>query len=160
MSVVLNQPVANFSFSATDGMEGQLSDFRGKFVVLYFYPKDATPGCTTQAQEFRDHYAAFEALNTVILGISRDSLASHARFKDKQSLPFALISDSDENICQQFGVLKEKRNFGKTYIGVERSTFVIDEAGTLIVAQRKVKAAGHAAQILALLQQCHAPLNE
>ena len=143
MSIELGQKVKDFTFNATNGVSGKLSDYLGKEVVLYFYPKDATPGCTTQGQELRDNFAQYEKRDVVIFGISRDSLNSHEKFKEKQNFPFELISDSDEQLCQLFAVMKEKSMFGKKYMGIERSTFVIDKEGALCAEYRKVKVKDH-----------------
>lgn len=133
----------DFTLMGSDGKEHHLSDYLGKKVVLYFYPKDNTPGCSTQAQAFRDHFEHFTNENTVILGISRDSLTSHEKFIAKYELPFVLLSDQDEVVCKLYNVLKEKNMFGRMVFGIERSTFVIDEAGVLTKIYRKVKVAGH-----------------
>lgn len=125
-----------------------LTDFAGKRIVLYFYPKDSTPGCTTEAQGFRDLVDEFKALNTVILGVSRDSLKSHDNFITKQSLPFTLISDPEEALCQLFDVMKMKNMYGKQVRGIERSTFLINEQGILIQEWRKVKVPGHVQAVL------------
>lgn len=125
-----------------------LADFAGKRIVLYFYPKDSTPGCTTEAQGFRDLVDEFKALNTVILGVSRDSLKSHDNFITKQSLPFTLISDPEEALCQLFDVMKMKNMYGKQVRGIERSTFLINEQGILIQEWRKVKVPGHVQAVL------------
>lgn len=125
-----------------------LADFAGKRIVLYFYPKDSTPGCTTEAQGFRDLVDEFKALNTVILGVSRDSLKSHDNFITKQSLPFTLISDPEEALCQLFDVMKMKNMYGKQVRGIERSTFLINEQGVLIQEWRKVKVPGHVQAVL------------
>ena len=117
-------------------------------MVLYFYPKDSTPGCTTQGQDFRDLYAEFQAANTEIFGISRDSLRSHTNFKTKQDFPFELISDADEALCKLFDVIKLKKMYGKEHLGIERSTFLIDTEGRLAQEWRKVKVAGHVAEVL------------
>ena len=146
--VTLGDIVPNFTAITTDNKTMQLSDYHGKNVVLYFYPKDATPGCTQEAHDFRDHYAQFGALNTVILGVSRDSVISHDKFKCKQALPFDLISDSDETLCQLFDVLKMKNMYGKQAIGIERSTFLINAEGVLIYEWRKVKVLGHGLNVL------------
>ena len=146
---MLNQPVNNFTALATSEQTIQLSDLTGQHVVLYFYPKDSTPGCTTESQDFRDLQQQFSAANTVIFGISRDSLRSHENFKAKQELPFELISDPDELLCKQFDVIKEKNMFGKKHLGIERSTFLIDQTGVLHAEWRKVKVPGHAAEVLA-----------
>lgn len=133
----------DFTLMGSDGKEHRLSDYLGKKVVLYFYPKDNTPGCSTQAQAFRDHFEHFTNENTVILGISRDSLTSHEKFIAKYELPFVLLSDQDEVVCKLYDVLKEKNMFGRIVFGIERSTFVIDETGVLTKIYRKVKVAGH-----------------
>lgn len=125
-----------------------LANFAGKRIVLYFYPKDSTPGCTTEAQGFRDLIEEFQTLNTVILGVSRDSLKSHDNFITKQALPFTLISDPEEALCQLFDVMKMKNMYGKQVRGIERSTFLIDEKGTLIQEWRKVKVPGHVQAVL------------
>lgn len=153
---MLNQPVKNFTALATNEKTIQLSDLAGQNVVLYFYPKDNTPGCTTESQDFRDLQHEFSAANTVIFGISRDSLRSHENFKAKQELPFELISDPDELLCQQFDVIKEKNMFGKKHLGIERSTFLLDQTGVLRHEWRKVKVAGHAAEVLAAAQALNA----
>lgn len=141
------------TFQATSQVEAPLKDYRGKKLILYFYPKDATPGCTTQAQEFSTLFQAFDKLGYVIFGISRDSLSSHEKFKHKYELPFELISDKEEKLCQLFDVIKEKNMYGKKVKGIERSTFIIDEKGIVTHAFRKVKAKGHAAFILSLIEK-------
>lgn len=147
-TITLGTIVPNFTAATTGNKSIQLSDYLGKNVVLYFYPKDSTPGCTQEAQDFRDHYAQFETLNTVIFGTSRDSVKSHENFKCKQELPFDLISDSDEALCQLFDVLKMKNMYGKQVRGIERSTFLINPEGILIHEWRKVKVAGHCLAVL------------
>lgn len=150
----IDQAVADFSLPTTSGQTFRLSDFQGKaHVVLYFYPKDSTPGCTTEGQDFRDAYAAFQAADTVIFGVSRDSLKSHENFKSKQGFPFELLSDSDETVCQLFDVMKLKNMYGKTVRGIERSTFLIDKDGVLRHAWRKVSVKEHVAAVLAAAQQ-------
>lgn len=146
--VEINEPVPAFQHPATGGKTLSLADFSGHNLVLYFYPKDNTPGCTTEGREFRDLHTAFTKLNTAIVGVSRDSIKSHEKFKDKQGFPFALLSDEDESLCKQFGVLKEKNMFGNTVFGIERSTFLIDGEGVLREQWRKVRAKGHAAIVL------------
>lgn len=131
----------------------KLSDLRGRWVVLYFYPKDSTPGCTTESCEFRDAEADFAALDAEIVGVSRDSLTSHQRFADKQSLPFRLISDTDEVLCTAFDVMQMKNMYGKQVRGVERSTFLIDPDGVIREAWRKVKVAGHVEAVQARLAE-------
>lgn len=152
MPVAIDSPVADFQAQATSGQQVQLSALRGQQVVLYFYPKDSTPGCTTEGQEFRDLHAQFERLNTAILGVSRDSVKSHENFKAKQGFPFELLSDAEETLCRLFDVIKEKNMYGKKVMGIERSTFLIDGKGVLRAEWRKVKAAGHAADVLAAVK--------
>ena len=144
----LNRVVANFKAAATRNKTVELKALRGQNVVLYFYPKDSTPGCTTEGQDFRDLHARFRRQKTVILGVSRDSLASHEKFRDKQSFPFDLISDPDEALCRRFDVIREKTLYGRKFMGVERSTFLIDADGKLRREWRKVKVKGHAAEVL------------
>lgn len=141
-------PLQDFECPATGNTRFKLSDCRGKTLILYFYPKDSTPGCTTEAQQFRDLYPEFQAANGLVAGISRDSVKSHDNFKAKQDLPFALLSDADEALCTRFGVIKEKKLYGKLVRGIERSTFVIDAQGVLRREWRGVKAPGHAQEVL------------
>ena len=149
---MLDTPVSDFELPATGPTPFRLSAQRGKTVVLYFYPKDSTPGCTTEAQQFRDLHADFLAAGCVLAGVSRDSLRSHENFKTKQALPFELISDTDETLCQRFGVIKEKKLYGKLVRGIERSTFVIDGQGVLRREWRGVKVPGHVEEVLAFVQ--------
>ena len=142
----------DFSAETDGGGSVKLSELRGKKVVLYFYPKDSTPGCTAEACAFRDSEADFQAKNTVILGVSSDSIKSHDRFKARHSLPFPLISDNDRSISESYGVWRQKKLFGRTYMGIVRSTFVIDEQGKIEAAYDKVKVRGHVAEVLAGLQ--------
>jgi peroxiredoxin Q/BCP len=144
----LNRVVADFKCAATGDKTIQLKSLRGQKVVIYFYPKDSTPGCTTEGQDFRDLHAKFRRQNTLILGVSRDSIASHEKFKAKQKFPFDLLADSDEKVCRKFDVIKEKSLYGRKFMGVERSTFLIDEAGKLRHEWRKVKVKGHAQEVL------------
>lgn len=145
---MLDTPVSDFELPATGPTPFRLSAQRGKTVVLYFYPKDSTPGCTTEAQQFRDLHADFLAAGSVLAGVSRDSLRSHENFKTKQALSFELISDTDETLCQRFGVIKEKKLYGKLVRGIERSTFVIDAHGILRREWRGIKVPGHAQEVL------------
>lgn len=145
---MLNQPVSDFKLSATSGITFQLSQYLGKNIVLYFYPKDSTPGCTTQGVQFRDAYANFQALNTEIFGISRDSLKSHENFKAKFSFPFELLADTEEQACDLFNVIKKKNMYGKQVRGIERSTFIVNQSGVLIKEWRGVKVDNHAAEVL------------
>jgi thioredoxin-dependent peroxiredoxin len=133
---------------STGGKPFSLAACRGRTLVIYFYPKDATPGCTTEAQEFRDLHESFAAAGATVVGVSRDSLASHEKFKARQELPFDLVADVDERLCARFSVIKEKKLYGRPVRGVERSTFVIDDAGKLAKEWRGVKAPGHAQQVL------------
>ena len=152
-NISVGKRVPDFKLEATGEQTISLSDFKGKQnVVLYFYPKDSTPGCTTEGQDFRDHYAAFKKADTVILGVSRDSLQSHENFKAKQNFPFELLSDVNEKLCKQFDVIKEKNMYGKKYMGVERSTFLIDKNGKLVQEWRKVRVKGHVEEVLAAAQ--------
>ncbi len=145
---MLDTTVPDFTLPATSGQTFRLSEQAGKTVVIYFYPKDSTPGCTTQGQNFRDLYAEFTAAGAVVLGISRDSLKSHENFKAKQAFPFELGSDSDEAVCNVFGVIKQKMMYGKQVRGIERSTFVIDGKGVLRREWRGVKVPGHVQEVL------------
>jgi peroxiredoxin Q/BCP len=144
----IGKVVKDFKLPATGDKTIRLKDLRGKNVVLYFYPKDATPGCTTEGQDFRDLHGKFKRANTVVLGVSRDSIASHEKFRAKQEFPFDLLSDADEKLCGQFDVIKEKNMYGRKVIGIERSTFLIDDKGKLRREWRKVKVKGHAAEVL------------
>ncbi|MFV2056031.1 MAG: peroxiredoxin [Thiohalomonadales bacterium] len=146
--VTIGKRIPAFSSSATGGQPLKLSDLQGHIVVLYFYPRDNTPGCTTEGQEFRDAKAKFSRANTIILGVSRDSLASHEKFKTKQQFNFELISDEDESLCKLFDVIKEKNLYGKKHWGIERSTFIIDAQGILQREWRKVKVKGHVEEVL------------
>jgi thioredoxin-dependent peroxiredoxin len=147
MTVEIGKKVAPFTLEGTGGTFN-LSDTQGRWLVLYFYPKDSTPGCTTEGENFRDLQAQFDAVNAVIVGVSRDSLKSHANFKQKLDLNFELLSDPDEQLCTQFDVMKMKNMYGKQVRGVERSTFVIDGKGVLRNEWRGVKVPGHAEEVL------------
>lgn len=144
----LNEPAPDFELESTNGSKTKLADFRGKKIVLYFYPKDNTPGCTTESKDFRDAYSKFQALNTIILGISRDSIKSHHKFIENHCLPFPLLADTDEVACQLYDVIKMKNMYGKQVRGIERSTFLIDEKGNLKKEWRKVKVENHVAEVL------------
>lgn len=145
---MLDQKAPDFSLPATGGQTFSLAAQAGKPVVIYFYPKDSTPGCTTEAQQFRDLHSEFLAAGALVAGISRDSLKSHENFKTKQDLPFPLLSDADETVCNLFGVMKMKNMYGKQVRGVERSTFVIDRNGILRREWRGVKVPDHAQEVL------------
>ncbi|GAB2180495.1 peroxiredoxin [Denitratisoma sp. agr-D3] len=149
---MLDKPVPNFTAAVTGAESVSLTALKGKKVVLYFYPKDSTPGCTTEAQQFRDLHGDFLKAGALVYGVSRDSLKSHENFRAKQGLPFDLISDADEALCALFGVIKMKNMYGKQVRGIERSTFLIDGKGVLRHEWRGVKADGHAAAVLAAVQ--------
>jgi peroxiredoxin Q/BCP len=142
-----------FTLPASNGEKVNLSDFRGKNVVLYFYPKDMTPGCTTQACDFRDAFGLFEAEDTVILGVSPDPLDKHAKFIEKYGLPFLLLVDEQHEAAELYGVWKLKKNFGKEYMGIERSTFLINKEGELVKEWRKVKVKGHVEEVLNYIKE-------
>jgi peroxiredoxin Q/BCP len=144
----MNRVVADFVSDATGNKTVRLKELRGKNVVLYFYPKDSTPGCTTEGRDFGDLHAKFKRQKTVVLGVSRDSIASHEKFKTKQGFPFDLLSDPDEKLCRKFDVIQEKTLYGRKYMGVVRSTFLIDADGKLRQEWRAVKVKGHAAEVL------------
>lgn len=148
-SVKLNKPVPDFEAAATGDQTVRLADLRGKNVVIYFYPKDNTPGCTTEGQDFRDQMKAFTELDTEIFGVSRDGLKAHDNFRKKFEFPFHLISDKDEALCQLFDVIKLKKLYGKEYMGIDRSTFLIDREGVLRKEWRGVKVPGHVDEVLA-----------
>jgi len=146
--VSIGKKVANFSSPSTGDKTLSLKDFSGTHLVLYFYPKDNTPGCTLEGQEFRDAYKKFRRADADILGVSRDSLAKHENFKAKQNFPFDLLSDENENLCRQFDVIKEKTLYGRKFMGIERSTFLIDANGVLRQEWRKVRVKGHVDAVL------------
>ncbi|UTA79198.1 peroxiredoxin [Halomonas sp. XH26] len=156
MSVKLNHPVPDFSAPATSDATVTLSELRGKQVVIYFYPKASTPGCTTEGGDFRDRKPQFDAANTVIIGVSRDGIRAQENFKAKQDFNFELISDKDETVCQIFDVIKLKKMYGKEHLGIERSTFLIDSEGKLAQEWRGVKVPGHADEVLTAAEALHA----
>ncbi len=151
MTVKLNQRLTNFSAAMTSHKTFTLSNYVGKNIILYFYPRDNTPGCTEESIAFRDLYSQFQGTNSEIFGISRDTLRSHESFKSKLDLPFELISDPDEIVCSMFNVMKMKNMYGKQVRGIERSTFLIDGDSKLMKEWRGVKASGHANEVLAFL---------
>ncbi|MBS1971592.1 MAG: peroxiredoxin [Bdellovibrionales bacterium] len=151
-SMKLNSVVPDFTIPSTHSGDVSLSSLRGKKVVLYFYPKDNTPGCTLEGQEFNHLYPEFQKANTVVFGVSRDSVKSHDNFKCKFDFKFELLSDADEKLCKIFDVIKEKNMYGRRVLGIERSTFVINEEGQLVGEFRKIKAPGHAAEMLKFVQ--------
>jgi peroxiredoxin Q/BCP len=146
--VAIGRSVADFSLPKTGGGSWRLRDARGSKVVLYFYPRDNTPGCTLEGQQFAALAPQFAKAGTIILGVSRDSVASHEKFCDKMHFPFALLSDEDERVCRQFDVIRKKNLYGRVSLGVERSTFLLDAAGVLRQEWRKVKVEGHAKTVL------------
>lgn len=152
-TAALGKKVPNFSIPATGEKEINLKDLKGKKVVIYFYPKDSTPGCTTEGQNFRDNHNKFKRAGAIILGVSRDSLRSHENFKAKQEFPFDLLSDQDETLCTIFDVIKEKKLYGKVHMGIVRSTFLIDEKGVLRKEWRGVKVPGHVEEVLAAVKE-------
>ena len=152
-TLVIGAKIKNFTANSTNKDEYVLKDYLGSYLVMFFYPKDNTSGCTQEGIDFSENYNKFKKLNTEIFGISRDNLKSHNNFKEKYSFKFDLISDTEENICNAFGVIKEKSMYGKKYMGVERSTFIIDADGLLIKEWRKVKVKGHVAEVLKYLKE-------
>ncbi|MGJ7918920.1 thioredoxin-dependent thiol peroxidase [Neobacillus sp. LXY-4] len=153
MSISVGQSAPEFELPSSEGNTVKLSDLRGKNVVVYFYPKDMTPGCTTEACDFRDFHNQFQELNAVILGISPDPLKRHAAFIEKYGLPFQLLADEDHKAAEAYGVWTLKKNFGKEYMGIERSTFIVDKNGTLIKEWRKVKVKGHVEEALQYIKE-------
>jgi thioredoxin-dependent peroxiredoxin len=152
MAVEVGQAAPDFELLASNGEKVKLSDFRGKNVVLYFYPKDMTPGCTTEACDFRDHHQSFSDVNAVILGVSPDPIEKHQKFIEKYDLPFLLLVDEDHKVAETYGVWKLKKNFGKEYMGIERSTFIIDKEGKIVKEWRKVKVKGHVEEALQFIK--------
>lgn len=155
--VQLGEMVPDFTLPASNGKEVSLSDFRGKKVVLYFYPKDMTPGCTTEACDFRDQNEQMKELGAVVIGISPDSIKSHEKFIEKHGLPFLLLSDEDHRVAEMFGVWKLKKRYGREYMGIERSTFLIDENGVLREEWRDVKVNGHVDEVLKSVRKLGEP---
>ncbi len=143
------QSAPDFTLEAVTGEKVSLSDYKGRKVILYFYPKDNTPGCTTEACDFRDHKEAIDAKGAVVLGISKDSIKSHRRFIDKHNLNFTLLSDPDGEVCEVYGVFGEKKLFGKTFLGIHRMTFIINEEGKIAKIYPGVKVRGHVEEVLA-----------
>ena len=152
MSFTLGQPVPDFTALATNSTTVSLEELKGKKFVLYFYPKDNTPGCISEGEAFRDLYSEFQAADTLIFGVSRESLESHEKFKAKYEFPFELISDPEEALCQLFDVIKLKKMYGKEFMGIERSTFLVDSTGTLQHEWRKVRIKGHVEDVLQAAQ--------
>ncbi|MDL2337916.1 MAG: peroxiredoxin [Pseudomonadota bacterium] len=152
MTPALNKPLPEFEALATSGVKFTPQAYAGQSIVLYFYPKDNTPGCTTEAMQFRDHHKDFIASGAVVFGVSRDNMASHEKFKQSLELPFDLIADTEEKLCHMFGVVKNKIMYGKKVKGIERSTFLIDGAGVLRGEWRGLKVAGHVEEVLKTAQ--------
>ena len=155
VKVKLGKKVPDFTATATNDSEFSLSKNIGKNIVIYFYPKDNTPGCTKEGKDFRDQFEAFNSNNAIIVGVSRDSIKSHEKFICKYNFPFDLIADEDEIVCQLFDVIKEKNMYGRTYMGIERSTFLIDQKGILVNEWRKVRVKGHVEDVLEALINCN-----
>ena len=151
--VKIGEKVPEFSLPSTGNKTVELSELKGKNIIIYFYPKDATPGCTIEGQNFRDNIRKFSLLNTVVLGVSRDKISSHEKFKKNQKFPFDLLSDEDEKLCKIFNVMKEKNMYGRKFFGIERSTFLIDKKGILRNEWRKVKVKGHVGDVLQILKK-------
>jgi len=152
-TVEVSQRIPSFSLPATSDKMIKLAELKGQYVVLYFYPKDSTPGCTIEGRDFRDNYSKFKKLNAEVFGVSRDNLKSHERFKEKQQFPFELISDSEEELCNVFDVIKQKKMFGKKVRGIQRSTFIIDPNGKLVHEWRKVAVKGHVDEVLQVVKE-------
>ncbi|URM32265.1 thioredoxin-dependent thiol peroxidase [Cytobacillus firmus] len=153
MAIEIGKPAPDFELEASNGERVKLADYRGKNVVLYFYPKDMTPGCTTQACDFRDQHQNFAEVNAVVLGVSPDPLSRHEKFIEKHGLPFLLLADEDHNAAETYGVWRLKKNFGKEYMGIERSTFIIDQEGKLVKEWRKVKVKDHVEEALEFIKE-------
>lgn len=151
--IAVGQKAPDFTLQASNNETISLQDFRGKYVVLYFYPKDMTPGCTTEACDFRDFHGEFAKLNTVVLGISPDNVKSHDKFTAKHGLPFPLLADPDHQVAEAYGVWVQKKMYGKEYMGIERSTFLIDPEGNLAHVWHKVKVAGHVQEVLETIKK-------
>ena len=149
--VSLGKAIPDFKGRITNELIIKFSDYKGQNIVIYFYPKDNTPGCTKEGEDFRDYFEDFKKNNTIIIGVSRDSVASHDKFTCKYNFPFQLISDEDEKVCKLFDVIKEKSMYGKKYMGIERSTFLINSEGKLLKEWRKVKVKGHVEEVLSSL---------
>ncbi|KJL04855.1 MULTISPECIES: thioredoxin-dependent thiol peroxidase [Priestia] len=153
MTAVVGEKAPDFVLMSTNGEQVSLASMKGKNVVLYFYPKDMTPGCTTEACDFRDQHENFEELDAVILGVSPDPIDKHHKFIDKHGLPFLLLVDEDHSVAEEYGVWKLKKNFGKEYMGIERSTFIINKEGTLVKEYRKVRVKGHVEEALSFIKE-------
>lgn len=153
MTVTISEKAPDFQLSNQHGDIISLADFKGKHIILYFYPKDMTPGCTTEACDFRDQHQQFEQMNAVIIGVSPDSVERHVKFSEKHGLPFILVADDNHEAAERYDVWKLKKNFGKEYMGIERSTFLIDKEGIVVKEWRKVKVKGHVEEALECVRQ-------
>lgn len=153
MAVNIGEKAPDFTLSNQAGEKVSLSDYKGKHIVLYFYPKDMTPGCTTEACDFRDRHAEFEQLDAVIIGVSPDPVERHVKFIEKHGLPFELLADENHEVAELYDVWKLKKNFGKEYMGIERSTFLINKEGAVVKEWRKVKVKGHVEEALELVRE-------
>ena len=153
MTLPLGETAPAFSLPTDGGGSLSLDDLKGRKAVVYFYPKDNTPGCTTESQDFRDAVSDFEALGARVVGVSKDSVKSHDTFKTKHDLPFVLVSDKDGTMCEDWGVWQEKKNYGKTYMGIVRSTFLLDEDGKVVKVWSPVKVKGHVAEVLEAVKE-------
>ncbi len=153
MSIEIGQAVPDFTLPASSGKDVSLSDYKGKNVVIYFYPKDMTPGCTTESCEFRDFHGDYNKLNTEVMGISPDDLKSHDKFIKKHDLPFILLADEEQKVSELFEVWKKKSMYGKEFMGIERSTFLVDSEGKLVKEWRKVKVNGHVQEVLEAVKE-------
>jgi thioredoxin-dependent peroxiredoxin len=153
MTTVIGSKAPDFTLPASNGGNVSLTDFKGKHVILYFYPKDMTPGCTTQACDFKEFHESFTELDAIILGVSPDPIERHGKFIEKYGLPFLLLADIDHQVAEAYGVWTLKKNFGKEYMGIERSTFIIDKKGNLIKEWRKVKVKGHVEEALTFVKE-------
>ena len=151
--VSLGKAIPDFKGRITNELIIKFSDYKGQNIVIYFYPKDNTPGCTKEGEDFRDYFEDFKKNNTIIIGVSRDSIVSHDKFTCKYNFPFQLISDEDEKVCKLFDVIKEKNMYGRKYMGIERSTFLINHEGTLVNEWRKVRVKGHVEMVLEALNE-------
>ena len=160
MAIVVNKPLPEFEANATGGIKVTNTSHQGQILILYFYPKDMTPGCTTESMHFRDKYPEFEAANAVIFGISRDNLLSHEKFKAHIELPFDLIADTEEKLCHMFGVVKNKIMYGKKVKGIERSTFLVNPEGILVQEWRGLKVPGHVDEVLKAVKAIKAPVKK
>mgnify|MGYP003610237457 FL=1 len=160
MAIVVNKPLPEFEANATNGIKVSNVSHQGQILILYFYPKDNTPGCTTEAMQFRDKFKDFEKAGAVVFGVSRDNMKSHDDFKEKLELPFDLIADTEEKMCHMFGVVKNKIMYGKKVKGIERSTFLVSPEGLLVQEWRGLKVPGHVDEVLKAVKAIKAPVKQ